>query len=170
MIPRILEYEDGRIIITAEAYSIPEIKALIDKHDMKAEPYLAYVHLMTAPDSPYINVPFDEKEETVIYNVIETHGDFDPYDPLIAPAIQKLKSYYTSTLERKYEAAKVLHEKFTKYMMEKEIVEGKDGNMAELMRLLEKIGPEMRAFKDLEKQVDEELKTKMRGKNILGDY
>ena len=61
-------------------------------------------------------------------------------------------------------------DKFTKYMVEKEISEGKDGNMSELMRILKDAGVNMRSFKDIEKQVDEELKTKMRGKNILGDY
>ena len=170
MSPRILDYEEGRIKVTAEAYCIPELKALIDKYDMKAEPYLLYVHYMTAVDSPYINVPIDEKKETVVYDVIQSLGDFDIDDPLLEDAMVKLKSLYTSTLVRKYEAGKILHDKFTKYMKDKEITEGKDGNMTELMRILERLGPEMRSFKDLEKQVEEELKTKMRGKSTLGDY
>lgn len=170
MSPKILEYEDGRIKVTAEAYCIPELKAILDKYDMKAEPYLAYVHLMTAVDSPYVNVPEDEKKETVVYDVIQTIGDFDIDDELLDIAMAKLKTLYTSVLVRKYEAAKILHDKFTKYMKDKEIMEGKDGNMSELMRLLEKLGSEMRTFKDLEKQVEEELKTKMRGKSTLGDY
>lgn len=170
MIPRIIEYEEGRIVITAEAYSIPEIKSLIDKYDMKAEPYLAYIYLMTAPDSPYINLPEDEKDETIIYNVIETYGNFDIYEPILKKAIITFKNLYTSTMVRKYEAAKVLHEKFTKYMLNEDITSGKDGNMSELMRILEKLGTDMRSFKDLEKQVDEELKTKMKGKAILGEY
>lgn len=170
MIPRILEYENGRITVTAEAYIIPEIKAIIDKYDMKAEPYLAYVVYMSSPNSPYINVPNDEKVETIVYDIIQSLGDFDIEDPLLEKAVDKLKSLYTSTMVRKYEAAKILHDKFTKYMREKEITEGKDGNMTELMRILERLGSEMKSFKDLEKQVEEELKTKMRGKNVMGDY
>ncbi len=170
MIPRILQYEEGRITITENAYFIPELKNIIDKYKGKAEAYLAYVYLMTAPDSPYINVSEDEKQTTVIYDVIQTVGEFEIHEPLLDVAIDKIKSLYTSTLIRKYEAAKILHDKFTKYMTEKEITEGKDGNMTELMRILEKLGPEMRSFKDLEKQVDEELKTKMRGKSNLGEY
>lgn len=172
MIPRILEYEEGRIIITPEAYMISEINAIIKKHE-NPEPYLAYVFLMSSPNSPFINLPEEgdeRREDTIIYEVIQTIGEFDVDEELLSKAVDKMKSLYTSTLVRKYEAAKILHDKFTRYMRDKEITEGKDGNMTELMRILEKLGPEMKSFKDLEKQVDEELKTKMRGKSTLGEY
>ncbi len=170
MIPKILEYEDGLIKVTAEAYLIPELKKILDKYDMSAEPYLAYVHLMTAPDSPYINLPETEKHETIVYDTITTVGDFDIEEPLLTDAVNKLKGLYTSTLVRHYEGLKILMDKFTQYMIDNEITEGKDGNMSELMRILKDAGINMRSFKDIEKQVDEELKTKMRGKSVLGDY
>jgi hypothetical protein len=172
MIPKILEYDptDFRISVTAEAFAIPELKVILDKHELQAEPYLMYVHLMTAPDSPYINLPIDEKAETVIYDVINSLGDFDPFDDLLKPAVAKLDSLYTSPLVRHYKGLKILLDKFTQYAIDKEIIEGKDGNMPELQRLLKEAGINMKSFKEIEKQVDEELKTKMKGKTQLGDY
>jgi len=170
MSPKILDYEEGRIKITAEAYCIPEIKALIDKYDMKAEPYLAYVHLMTAIDSPYLNIPINEKHETVVYDVIQTLGDFDIDEPLLKKAEEKLDLLYTSTLKRYYDSLKISIDKMSQYLKDSPIIEGKDGNLSEIIRIHKEGGGTMRSFKDIEKQVDEELKTKMRGKSTLGDY
>lgn len=72
MIPKILEYEDGRVKVTAEAFGIPEIKDILDKYDLKAEPYLMYVYYMSAPDSPFVNIPAEEKVETAVYDVQTT--------------------------------------------------------------------------------------------------
>ncbi len=170
MIPRILEYEDGRIIITAEAYSQPELKAIIDKFDMGAEPYLAYVHLSTAPNSPYINLEEDEKEEQMIFDIINTHGDFDIDEPLLKPAVAKLQKLYTSKTKNYYDALGVSIDKMARYLRDKPITEGKDGNLSEIIRIHKEGGGTIRSYKEIEKQVDEELKIKMRGKSKLGDY
>jgi len=170
MTPRILEYEDGRVKVTAYAYAIPEVKALIDKYDMGAEPYLAFVHAMTAPDSPYVNVPDDEKVEVIVFDVQETMGDFDYQDELVENAIAKFNSLYTSTTKRYYDGLKKSIEKMAKYLADAEIEAGKEGNLSELIRLHKEGGSTIRNFKDIEKQVDEELKVKMKGNNELGEY
>lgn len=170
MIPKILEYEDGRIKVTAEAYMVKELHDLITKYDMMAEPYLAYVHLMTAPDSPYMNLDETEKEETIVYDIVNSIGDLDLGDPLLAKAVEKLESLYTSTTKNYYDSLKISIDKMSRYLRDKPIIEGKDGNLSEIIRIHKEGGSTIRSFKDIEKQVDEELKLKMRGKNILGDY
>lgn len=170
MIPRILEYEDGRVKVTAHAYAIPEVKKLIDKYDMDVEPYLAYVHAMSAPDSPYCNIPEGEKRETVIYDIQESLGEFDYDDGLVQLAIDKFNTLYTSTLRRYYLGLQKSIEKMAKYLENEEIVAGKDGNLAEIIRIQKEGGITIRNFKDIEKQVDEELKIKMKGNNELGEY
>ena len=170
MIPRILEYEEGRINITENAYLIPEVKVFIDKYGDKAEPYLAYVHLMTAPDSPFTNVEEQEKHETVVYDVIQTTGEFDIEEPLLAEAVEKFRKLYTSTTKNYYDSLKISIDKMSEYLRDKPITEGKDGNLSEIIRIHKEGASTIRNFKDIEKQVDEELKTKMRGKNTLGEY
>ena len=76
MLPRILEYEDGRVKVTPEAYTIPEIKRILDKHDDMAEPYLAYVSALSYPDSPYKNIPKEERAEAALFDIKDTMGDF----------------------------------------------------------------------------------------------
>lgn len=170
MIPRILEYEDRRVKVTAYAYAIPEIKALIDKYDMNVEPYLAYVHAMSAPDSPYNNIPDSEKKEAAIYDIQDTLGEFDYDDPLIQVALDKFEKLYTSTTKVYYDALKISIERMAAYVKTAEINPGKDGNLSELHRMHKEAAMTIRNFKDIEKQVDEELKVKMKGKNEMGEY
>lgn len=167
MSPKILDYEDGRIKVTAEAFCIPEIKVLLDKYDMKAEPYLAYVHLMTALDSPYINIPDDEKQETVVYDIIQTMGDFDTEEPMLDVAIEKFRLLYDSRAKRYYDSVGKLMDKLSKYADQISIT---DENAEGVAKRIKEAGATMRSYKDAEKQVEEELKVKMRGKNNLGDY
>jgi hypothetical protein len=170
MTARILEYEDGRVKVTAQAYAIPEVKALIDKYDMNVEPYLAFLHAMTAPDSPYVNIPDDEKKEVVVYDIQESLGEFDFEDVLVRNAIDKFDSLYTSTTKRYYDGLKKSIERMAKYLETEEIVAGKDGNLAEIIRIQKDGGLTIRNFKDIEKQVDEEMRVKMKGNNELGEY
>ncbi len=170
MSPKILEYEEGRIKITVEAYIVPELKAIIEKYDMEAEPYLAYVHLMTANDSPYINLPEGEKEEVVLYDVINSLGDFDTDEPLLKYAIEKLEKLYTSTTKNYYNALKVSIDKMAQYLRNSEITEGKEGNLSEIIRIHKEAGTTIASFKNIEKQVDEELKAATRGDQEVGEY
>jgi len=169
MVPKILDYEDGRIVVTANAALIPEIKNIIDKYP-NPEPYLAYVHLMTAPDSPYINLEDDEKGDTVIYDIIQTLGDFDSDDELLELALDRFKQFYSSTAKNYYDSLKISIDKMAKYLRDEPIVSGRDGNLSEIIRIHKEGATNIRNFKDIEKQVDEELKTKMRGKSNLGEY
>ena len=57
-----------------------------------------------------------------------------------------------------------------KYLRDAPIEAGKDGNLSEIIRIHKEGGATLRSFKDIEKQVDEELKTKMRGKTTMGEY
>lgn len=171
MIPRIIEYniENSKVTITENCYLIPELKAIIDNYD-SPEVYMAYCYLMSAPDSPYINVPIDEKSEVIIFDVIQLFGEFEHTSPLLQLAIDKLKSLYTSVTVRHYEGLQILIDKFTKYMIVNEISEGKDGNMTELQRIVKDAGLNIKSYKELERQVEEELKAKTRGGHEVGEY
>ena len=97
-------------------------------------------------------------------------GVFEFESPLIKQAIKKLESLYETTTIRHYKSLKILIDKFSDYIRYNEISEGKDGNMSELQRIWKEAGSNIRSYKDLEKQVEEELRTKTRGGHEIGDY
>ncbi len=171
MIPRILEYEQGRIKITAEAYCIPEIKALIDKYDMDAEPYLAYVNAVASPTSPYLNVPEDEREESIIYDVQQTLSEFDYNDPLVKNAIDKLKSLYSTTITLMAdELGEEMHRMRKKLRDTAIIMGGQDDNFKSRMALMERIDKIATSYSKIRKQADEEIKAATKGDHEVGDY
>lgn len=167
MIPKILIYEEGRIVVTENAFIMPELKAILDKYENKADPYLAYVHCMTHPEATYNNLEDREKKETIIYDVIQTLGDFDIDEPLLQKAIDKLDSIYVTRTRRYFNNLCKLMDKVDAYAENAQI---SDENLSDINRAFKDAGTTMKSFKEAERQIDEELKTKMKGKNILGEY
>lgn len=170
MIPKILEYEDDRIKVTAQAYAIPEIKDLIDKYESSVEPYLSFVHAMSAVDSPYVNIPEEEKVESIVYDIKYTLGEFDYEDELLDIAITKLKSLYSSPIVLlANELEQELH-RLRKYLRDTPVVGGYEGNFRERMSLMEKIDKIANSYQKVRKQADEELKIATKGDHEIGEY
>ena len=170
MTPRILEYEDGRVKVTAEAFSIPEIKDLIDAYDMKVEPYLSYVHGMSAPDSPYINLPVEDRAESAIYDITQTLGDFDYECPLAKKAIEKLQSLYKSPMVLLAEELDEELHRMRKWLRDNPIIGGSEGNIADRRAILKEIDKYALNVASVKKQADAEINSKMKGDRELGDY
>lgn len=172
MTPKILEYDNttGRVVITAQAFAIPEIKALIDKYELKAEPYLSYVHAMSAYDSPYIKIPKAERQEAVIYDVKETMGDFDYEDELVDEAIAKMQSLYTTvTTLMADQLEEELHE-WRLLLKNERATMGEGGNMKDRMNIMANIDKYAANVAKVRKQADDEVGTRMKGDNELGMY
>lgn len=169
MTPRILEYEDNRVKVTAEAYAIAEIHALITKYDMTVEPYLTYVHAMAAPNSPYINVPTegDERSDAIIYDIKNTLGDFDVDDPLLQNAIDKLRSLYmTPNMALAIELGEELH-RFRKYLKDTPLTED---NMEKRQGILKDIDKYSLNYTKVKQNAEKELQVATKGDHEIGDY
>lgn len=170
MTPKILDYDQGRIIVTAEAFMIPELKAIIDKYGLEAEPYLGYIHLMTWMYSPYRNADINEKEEQVVYDVINSIGDFDIDEPLLRPALSKMTQLNTTALSLFFlEIEQELH-RMRIYLKNNEITGGKDGDLADRFRILKEAGAITASYNKAKTAAEEEMKLKGRGKATIGDY
>lgn len=171
MIPRILEYDNdsGRVNITAQAYAIPELKAIIDKFP-NPEPYLSYVHAMSAADSPYIRIPMSERQESVLYDVKETMGDFDHEDELVTEAIAKMRSLYESTIVLMAEQLEEEINEWRLLLKNERAIMGEGGNMKDRMNIMANIDKYAANVAKVRKQADDEIGPKMKGDNELGQY
>ena len=168
MNPRILEYVDGNLIILAETMMIPELKAFINKYGEEgAKPYLAYCYLMTALDSPYRNIEEEERHETAIYDVINTVGDFDMDDELLAPALDKLRKLFTTPLMLFFEEIENELHRWRNYMKNHEI---SAEDMDSRFKVLKEAGAISGSYKKAQASALEEIKAKARGKGRIGDY
>lgn len=170
MIPKLLEYEDGRVKVTAEAFAIPEIKRILDKHDLKAEPYLSFIYSMTSPDSVYMNIPEVERLEAVVYDIKETLGDFDFEDILVGAAIARLKKLYESPITQLAdELAEELH-RMRKLLRSEELRMGEDGNFKERVAFMKDISKIASEYTKVRDQADKEKEVATKGDHEIGDY
>lgn len=170
MIPRIFDVKDGVLVVTAECYTVPELKKFIDKYPDNHKPYLWYIYCHVHPESPYANVPMYEKEENIIPDTIDTLGDFDSNDPLLKQAVIRLTLLYTSTTMRHFLSGKVIMDKLSYFYENASVSDGKEGNLGDIQRGLKEMGATMKSFREAEKQADEELKDRMKGNSELGEY
>ena len=170
---KILEYEEGVIRVTLNAMLVAEIKAIVDKYPKDHEPYLAYVYLMTALDSPFANIPMenDERSDSVIYEVNQTIGPFDPEDPLLKEAVEKVSSLTdTPMVLLAKELEEEIHRIRTTLKNTPITMGGDDDNFKIRMMLLEKIEKISGSYQNIKKKAEEELQTKLRGNAELGEY
>lgn len=177
MIPKIIEYTDGRINILPETFMIKELNDIINKHGdgsqtgNGAEPYLAYVYLMTSPDSPYINLPQEDVSDAIKFDITQSIGDFEEDDELIQPAIRRIASMYETRQKRYYDALGIIMDKVVQHAREMEVSSaGKDQNLDTFNKMLREAGSTFKSYREVEKIIDEELKAKMKGKATLGEY
>lgn len=168
MIPRILEYEEGQVKITPEAYTISEIYNIIMKYgDPECEPYLRYVYMLSYPDTPYKNLPVDEREENALFDVKETVGDFDENEPLLQPAITRLKNLWTSRQTKAADELEEELERWTNYLRNTPTGGEEMKNRFNVTDKFEKLA---QSAANLRKIADDEIAAKMKGSNELGEY
>ncbi len=166
MIPKILEYDNQRIKITPQAYSIPELKVIIDKYT-DPEPYLMFVHSMSAIDSPYINIPDEEKEDAVVYDIQATLGDFEWEDPLLAKAITRIRSLYaTPMVLMSLELEQELH-RFRILLKTTPLTMENFKDRSELLKNIDKIST---SYNKVKEQAEKELQVATKGDHELGSY
>lgn len=170
MLPRILEYEDGRFKVTPEAYTIREIKAILDKFDNDADPYLAFVGALSYPDSAYKNLPKEERAEAAMFEIKETLGDFDENDETIQPAIDKLRSLWESPQTLLADEMEEELHRWRKYLKDTPLIGGMDGNMKDRLSFIDKVEKISAAAANIRKIADDEIGPKMKGGNELGEY
>lgn len=168
MLPRILIYEDGRIKLTAEAYMLPETNAIIKKYgDIECEPYMGYIYMLSYPDTPYNFMTKADRAEAALFDVKQTLGDFDETCELIGPAIERLQSLWTSP---QTEAADELEEEVRRWVKYLRDTPTGGEEMENRFKITDKFEKLSLSASNLRKLADEEVRTKMKGSNELGEY
>ena len=166
MTPRILEYENGRVRVTAEAFAIPELNAIIKKYK-DPEPYLSYVCAMSSPDSRYINVPSTEKKEAVIYDIQATLGEVDFEDPLLEKAIKRQVELFTTSITRFADQLGEEIDGYTAFMKNNPLTLENATLKQDIMKNASKYSTE---YQKVRKQADEQIGASVKGDHEIGEY
>jgi hypothetical protein len=154
MIPKIFDIEDGKIIINEHILSIPELREVYDYYEDPISA-LQFLRHMVDPEGPYNQLDEVEKEEAILYDF---PGDYSTEDDVVINALKKLKDLNTSETYRYYLANKDLLDKLSRYAVNVDVTDGKNGNLAELIALVKSTGKTIQEYNILKKETEKELK------------
>lgn len=165
---RIFDVEDGVVRTNENCLLIPELKKIVDFYEDPI-PALAYVYFMTAPDSPYANIPEQDKQQVISDDVA---GNFSFEDEVVLIALDKLKRLYETPTSRYYDAIRRSLDMTSEQLNKVQALsfDRNTGNAEMLDKMQMNAGKKIEAFKKLEKIRDEEIKTALRGKAQSGMY
>ena len=164
MIPKIIKYENGNVVLDEEVMSISFLATIVKKRKDHLD-ILKYIYFMTKPDGPYCNVPEADKPAMIIKDI---GGKFDPSDSLILEAIDRMENdFMKSPTRRFFISAKIGLEKAGDFLRNEEIRTGRDGNDKAYLGILKDVAKINRDFKVVEKDYQEEVRT-LRGDQEAG--
>ena len=157
MITDIFTIEMGKVIPTIHCYTIPELKKIIEYYPDSYVDVLAYCFYMSCPyksDNPYADFSQDEKEEVLQ----KDYSVFYPDDQNILDAIDKLQKHYATKASKYLEVNRENLDAIMDYLRNTPLVEGRDGNLGDRIKIAEKCGRIMTEYLELESQAEEEKK------------
>lgn len=173
MLTEIFTIENKQPKPTIHCHLIPELKTIIEKYPDDHINILAYAFYMSCPyksANPYADYTEDEKHELLkkdfllkgVTNIVPDNID-------LLKAIQKLNSIYETTTTKYLKYNKKNLQDIMNYLEDSEVSEGKDGNLAERIRIATVCGKVMAEFTQLEKIAElEKEKVKFRGQRKEG--
>jgi len=154
---KIFEMVNGVIIPKEDCKIIVPIKNCLDKYYEKNPKIIAYLHYiksMNKDDNPYADVPLERREEQIVYDL---KLEIDTQDPIILDALQCVEGLYYSTFYGLYKGIKSMMDKIGKTLETEEIdFTAREGNAANILKLMEKYEALRKSFKSAYRDFEEE--------------
>ncbi len=168
---QLFDMQDGDLKPTIHCYSLPWLSTLMTDFPnayMKAYKYIFY---MTCPDEQlnvYVNTPEIDKSDEIIRQLQIT--EFMADDLHIENAVNQARKLYTTPTTEVYLAAKSMLEKLKRSFQVEELSwGGKDATGPALTAAMEKLPKLIQAYADSKLKLDQELKSRSRGGQLISD-
>lgn len=150
---KIITIKDGRVIPNENVLSIPELKLLWERFDQEEETrnlLFLYLHHLYEFDSPYQNLPEDEREEVVKKDF---KGNYKPnFDKDILKAKEKLEQLTWNPAKDLLEGLKINIKNIANYLKTAEVEAGRDGNLSQLTSLHKSVKDLIKNYKATEQE------------------
>lgn len=173
MLSEIFTIENKQPKPTVHCYLIPELKNLIEKYPEDHINMLAYAFYKSCPyksANPYADYSEEDKEELLKQDFLKRGiNNIVPDNIDLLKAVEKLNNLYETTTTKYLKYNKKNLQDIMDYLDNSEVMEGKDGNLAERIRIATVCGKVMAEFTQLEKIAElEKEKVKFRGQRKEG--
>lgn len=150
-IPKIIEIQQGKVVINETILVIPEFKALYEKSGLLPFQYLWGKH---DPQSPYQNYDAFEIDEKIQADIPE-HIDIN--DPLFFKANRRCEELYHSPIRKLLSGAKAAVEKVSFYFTTMDVTDGRDGNLTQVVNSVKSLDPLIKGYESAETAYTKEV-------------
>ncbi len=160
---RLFDIENGIVKATEHCYTIDTFKKIIEEYPKDYTNIFAYFHYMCSldeRDNPFANVPEADKEAMILK---EVGGKFTVEEDLVFKGLELTRKLYETTTYYSYLSIKIALEKLGRYLRTMNVVDGRDGNIGDILRTAEKYDNICRSFDARYKAFKEENSTQSRG-------
>lgn len=156
-IGKIFELQGGKIIPKEDCYIIAPLKRIIDDYPEEYTKIFAFLHYMKSmnkKDSPYADVPMEQREERILYDL---QLRIDTSETPIQMALECVEEMYYTTFYGLYRGLKSMLDKIGAQLLTENIdFSAKEGNSANILRLMKDYEPLRKSFKQAYQDFDEE--------------
>lgn len=154
-LPRILEVENGKVIINETILSIPEFKELNESLDIDTSLMcFQYIWAMLDPYSPFFNFDETEREEQVLKD-FPIHKYLNDLE--MVSAIEKAEKLYNSPVRKILRGTKNAVEKLVEYFDTMTIESGRDGNITAVKAAIVDMPKIIKAYQEAEQAYKTEV-------------
>lgn len=170
MITEIFTIEGGVVTPTIHCHIIPQFKKIIDNYPANHISMLAYCFYISCPyktENPYADMEDAEREEILKRDFFVFPDNQDVLD-----AVERMKKMWETRASRYLNKNRKNLEDIMDYIDSAPIIDGKDGNLDQRIKVAEKCAKIMSEYTQLEEQAEEEknkLKTRANRKVGLGE-
>ena len=151
MLAKILEVNNGKVILNETILVVKEFKVL---YDLKGLPPFQYLWALYDPESPYMNYDEYDRDIYVKKDLIEP---VDINDMVFVEAQSRCESMYNSPVRKILKGTKSAIEKLAAYFSTMEIESGRDGNIAQVKSAIVDMPKIIKAYMEAENAYKKEI-------------
>lgn len=135
MEPRLFDIKDKIAIPTEHCYTVAAFKNVIDEFGENSGKIFALCHYMYSLNektNPFANIPEPEKEEVIVRQICP---ELDTDNQIVREALEMTAKLYETTIQRLFKGWKINIDKLGIYLQKAEWIDGKEGNMSQILAL-----------------------------------
>ncbi len=157
MLAEIFTIENKQPKPSIHCYLIPELKTIIEKYPETHIEMLAYCFYKACPYksvNPYADYSEEDKDSLLAKDFLKRGVNIVPDNPDLLQGVEKLTALYETTTAKYLKYNKKNLQDIMDYIETTDVMDGKEGNLAERIRIATVCGKVMQEFIQLEKIAD----------------
>jgi hypothetical protein len=163
MTVRLFDVQNGQVVPSEHCYTLKDLKYFMERYPDEHLKIYQYLFYMTCPDpkaNPFFNLSQAEKEQAICEQIGVT---FSPEDPDIEKGLKFCEKMYHTPTSRAHDAAKVMMDRITTYLLTSPIKDGRDGNGAFILKTMKDLKEMRVTYKAIYQDMMDEQKGRTRG-------